>query len=294
MQSPDLGQLALLRQEIDLRLEQLLPEPTLHPENLHQAMSFGLMAPGKRVRPLLALLIAEAAGGQGRAFALDAGCAVECVHTASLILDDLPCMDDAELRRGQPTTHRKFGEATAILSAIGLLNRAFSIIADSPSANPAMRTRALSVLTQAIGSEGMIAGQEIDISRKADFATAQHGEKLNWLKTGVLFVSTARLGGIAADLDEKAIGAMENFARCIGLAFQTADDLIDQTGDEAVLGKDVGQDAGKPNLVSIAGKEAAKRACETYLEEADQALVSSGLKTSGLRALVDTIFGSKI
>ncbi len=293
MQSPDQGHLGSLRQEIEVRLEQLLPAPTLHPENLHQAMSFGMLAPGKRVRPLLALLIAEAAG-QGRAFALDAGCAVECVHTASLILDDLPCMDDAELRRGQPTTHRKFGEATAILSAIGLLNRAFSIIADSPSANPALRAKAMSVLTQAIGSEGMIAGQEIDISRKADFQGARHGEKLNWLKTGVLFVSTARIGGIAAGLDEKAVGAMETFAKCVGLAFQTADDLIDQTGNSAVLGKDIHQDIGKPNLVSIAGKEAAQRACEAYLEEADQALISSGLDTSGLRALVDTIFGSKI
>ena len=109
-------------QEIETRLEQLLPVPTRHPENLHQAMCYGVLAPGKRVRPLLALLITEAAGGQGRAFALDAGCAVECVHTASLILDDLPSMDDAELRRGQPTAHRKFGEATAILSAIGPLS----------------------------------------------------------------------------------------------------------------------------------------------------------------------------
>ncbi len=257
-------------------------------------MCYGMLAPGKRVRPLLALLIAEAAGGQGRAFALDAGCAVEFVHTASLILDDLPSMDNAELRRGQPTTHRKFGEATAILSAIGLMNRAFSIITDHPSADPDTRTRVLGVLTRAIGSEGMIAGQEMDISRKPNHQGAFNGDKLNWLKTGVLFVSTATIGGIAAGLDEKSVAALENFAKFIGLAFQTADDLIDRTGTTALLGKDVGQDTGKPTLVTIAGEEAARRTCEAYLQEADQALMDSGLETSGLSALVDTIFGSKI
>ena len=277
-----------------MRLEELLPGPAQQPENLHEAMRYGALASGKRVRPLLALLISEAAGGHGRAFALDAGCAVECVHTASLILDDLPCMDDAELRRGQPTTHRQFGQATAILSAIGLLNRAFGIIVESETADPKVRTEALAVLSRAIGSDGMIAGQEMDLSRAPGFAVAALGEDINWLKTGVLFVATAQIGGIAAGLDAKATNALMQFAKFIGLAFQTADDLIDKTGTADALGKDVGKDTGKPNLVSISGEKAARRKCESYLEDADRALLASGVDESGLRALVDTIFGSKI
>lgn len=257
-------------------------------------MCFGALASGKRVRPLLSVLISEAAGGHGRAFALDAGCAIECVHSASLILDDLPCMDNAEMRRGQPTTHRQFGEATAILAAIGLLNRAYGIISEHTSASLQARNAAAAVLSNAIGSDGMIAGQEIDLSRKPGFQTAALGENLNCLKTGILFVATAHIGGIAAGVDANTIHAMKEFAKNIGLAFQTADDLIDQTGNPDALGKDVGKDAGRHTLVSIAGEETARRTCEAYLEEADRALVASGLKTSGLRALVDTVFGSKI
>ncbi|MEM6463008.1 MAG: polyprenyl synthetase family protein [Pseudomonadota bacterium] len=282
-----------IRAEIDTRLEQLLPARTQEPENLHRAMCFGALATGKRVRPLLAVLISEAAGGHGRSFALDAGCAIECVHTASLILDDLPCMDDAQLRRGQPTTHRKFGEATAIIAAIGLLNRAYGIIAADQSADPQTRNTVLSVLSDAIGSNGMIAGQELDISRLQGRQPAAAAENVNWMKTGVLFVATAHIGGLAAGLNMKTINALKEFAKCVGLAFQTADDILDMTGSEHALGKDVGKDIGRPTLVAIAGEEAARRTCETYLEDADRALLASGLETSGLRALVDTIFGSK-
>jgi len=130
-------------------------------------MRFSLLASGKRVRPLMCVLIARAAGEKGGSFALDAGCAVEMVHTASLILDDLPCMDNAAMRRGRPTTHLEFGQSTAILASVGLLNRAFGVLAEHAETDPAIKAQALAVLSEAVGSNGMIAGQEIDLHERA-------------------------------------------------------------------------------------------------------------------------------
>ncbi|MCY6380566.1 polyprenyl synthetase family protein [Hoeflea prorocentri] len=257
-------------------------------------MRFATLGSGKRIRPILSVLISEAAKGKGRSFALDAGCAIECVHTASLVLDDLPCMDDANMRRGQSATHKKFGEATAILAAIGLLNRAYGIIAENTDAADESKTAALKVLSNAIGSNGMIAGQEIDLHQRSEFRRAPPIEDLNWLKTGVLFVASAHIGAIAAGLDETGVKALKGFAKSVGLAFQTADDLIDQSADPDKIGKDVGKDVGMPTLVSLSGPEAARRSCEEHLEDAENALAGAGLDRIGLAGLVDSIFGSKI
>ncbi len=287
------GGSAALRAEIDGRLEQLLPPADRQPDRLHKAMRYSLLGSGKRVRPLLCILVAEAAGGPGRSFAIDAGCAVEMVHTASLILDDLPVMDDARLRRGRPTTHREFGEATAILASIGLLNRAFGVVAEHPDADAALKTGALEVLSGAIGSDGMIAGQEIDLHQRADFDRAAPIESLNWLKTGVLFVASAHIGALCGGLDPGSVEAVKEFAKHVGLAFQTADDLIDSTASVETAGKDVGQDAGTPTLVSLSGKQAARLSCEGHLQQAMAALERSGVEPARLQSLVDNIFGSK-
>ena len=287
------GRTAVLRSEIDVRLDELLPRADRQPDRLHKAMRYSLLGEGKRVRPMLCILVAEAAGGQGRSFAADAGCAIEMVHTASLILDDLPSMDDAGQRRGRPTTHREFGEATSILASIGLLNRAFGIIAEHPDTDPALKVRALEVLSAAIGSDGMVAGQEIDLHQRANFDRTAPIEGLNWLKTGVLFVAAAHIGSLCARLDPQSVEAVREFAKHVGLAFQTADDLIDQTVSARTAGKDVGQDHDVPTLVTLAGTQAARHSCEDHLRHAAQALQRSGINPAGLQSLVDNIFGSR-
>ncbi len=284
--------LADLRREINTRLGQLLPMADQPPASLHNSMRYSLLGSGKRVRPILCVLVSEAAGGADRSFALDAGCAVEMVHTASLILDDLPCMDDAAMRRGRPTTHREFGQSTAILASVGLLNRAFGVIAEHHDAPPALKTRALERLSEAVGSNGMIAGQEIDLHERRNYDHAKPIEGLNWLKTGVLFVAAAHIGALAGNAPPSAIAAVTDFAKHVGLAFQTADDLIDQTGDAGAIGKDVGQDDDIPTLASLSGTRSAVLSCEENLSYAHGALRESGLETARLLALVDSIFGA--
>ncbi len=257
-------------------------------------MRYSILAGGKRVRPVLCLLVSEASGGRGRDFALRAGCAIECVHTASLILDDLPSMDDAEMRRGRRTTHREFGEATAILASIGLLNLAYAIVNEHPETDPAVKTQALDVLCAAVGSEGMVAGQEIDLHERHRFSEASPIENMNWLKTGALFVATAHIGALAAGLQPASVEAVKDFAKHVGLAFQTADDIIDHSGDTETIGKDIGKDRDVPTLVSLSGDEAARLSCEQNLALAQEALQRAELESDGLMALVDSIFGSKI
>ena len=250
------------------------------------------MGSGKRVRPILCVLVTEAAGAEAREFAVDAGCAVEMIHTASLILDDLPCMDDAGMRRGRPTTHREFGQATSILASVGLLNRAFGVVSEAAGASDSVRNATTALLSKAVGSKGMIAGQEFDLHGQGIDGELSPIEGVNWLKTGVLFVASAHIGALAAQMSPQAISATNDFAKYVGLAFQTADDLIDQLGDVDAIGKDIAQDGDRPTLVSLAGPQAARQSCEEHLVKARDALDASGLEQSGLLALVDTIFGA--
>lgn len=264
------------------------------PTHLHQAMRHAMFGGGKRIRPVLCVLVAEASGGKNRPLALEAGCAIEMVHTASLILDDLPSMDDATLRRGQPTTHMRFGEATAILAAIGLLNRAFSVVAEYPTNNPDLQVKILEVLSHAIGSDGMIAGQEIDLHQRAAYSEAAPIENLNWLKTGVLFVASAHIGAICGELGPERVDAVKQFAKHVGIAFQTADDLVDQTSTPQTAGKNVHQDDGIPTLVTLCGRRAARQTCQDHLHQADDALQRSGVNPRGLQGLVQAIFASRL
>lgn len=282
-----------LRDEVNARLDQLIPPVDKRPERLHAAMRHGLLGQGKRIRPIICIMICEAAGGANRSFALDAGCAVEMVHSASLILDDLPSMDDATLRRGSPATHVRFGEATAILAAIGLLNRAFGLIAEHPEADPELKAQVADALSQAVGSDGMIAGQEIDLNERSAFDRTGSIENLNWLKTGVLFVAAAHIGALAARLTPPAAEEVKDFARHIGLAFQTADDLIDQTVDREAAGKDVRQDDGVPTLITLCGLRTARLSCQDHIKAAGEALQRSGLNPEGLQALMHSIFAMR-
>jgi geranylgeranyl pyrophosphate synthase len=245
-----------------------------------------LFAPAKRLRPILSLMVAEMLRGPSEAV-LPAGCAVEMVHTASLVLDDLPSMDDATSRRGRPALHRAHGEATAILAAFALLNRAFEVLAEGWSAGPDAAARAVLAgdLARAVGLRGMIAGQARDLAltdRPLDFATL---EFIHSRKTGALFMACAALGARAARAGAAEVAAVAAYAKNLGLAFQIVDDLIDVTGRSEEAGKDVGQDLKKTTFVSFAGVDGARQLAEELIAASQDALALFGARAQPLRDL---------
>jgi geranylgeranyl pyrophosphate synthase len=216
---------------------------------------------------------------------LPPACAIEMVHTASLILDDLPCMDDATSRRGRPACHIAHGEANAILAAFALQNRAFAILAEGWRGGPGAETRAAIArdLSHAVGLEGMIAGQAQDLAgtdRTIDFPTL---EFIHSRKTGALFTAAAALGALAARPGERA--AIISYAKNLGLAFQIVDDLIDVSGAEAEAGKDVGKDLKKTTFVSFSGVEGARDLARELIAAAQEALAGFGPRAQPLRGL---------
>jgi geranylgeranyl diphosphate synthase type II len=281
-----------VRDEVEQRLAEVMQSSIGVPQNLRAAIEHALLAPSKRVRPVLVYLIAEPEEAH-RSPVLDLGCAVEMVHTASLILDDLPCMDDAMMRRERPSTHIAFGQSTAILSAIALLTRAFGLIAELDSA-PSIRTRLAAVLADAVGYNGLVAGQEIDINGRADLVNQDQVENLNWLKTGTLFVAAAEMAAILRGLSPENIQSVRSFAKHLGLAFQTADDLLDKTATADEIGKDVLQDNDKATLVTIFGAKRARLTCDQHLEAAEAALAQSGVTAAPIEALISKYIRSKI
>ena len=264
-----------VRLQVDRRLTELIPSPGDEPGRLGEAAHYALLAPGKRFRPLLTLLSAEAFGAPV-AKALDAACAMEMVHAASLVLDDLPSMDDARLRRGRPTTHRVYGEADAILASVGLLTRAFGVIAASEGVPAEHRCTLVASLADAVGFHGLVAGQALDLAERNHPRTVAELDSLNHRKTGVLMMAAAEAGALIGGADPAARRELGEFARRIGLAFQIRDDLIDVEVAGDHIGKDVGKDAGMTTVVSALGPRAAVKAIETHLEAADAALARAG------------------
>ncbi len=263
-----------LRAAVDRRLAELLPDRTARPDRLAEAARYAALSPGKRFRPMLTLLAAREFGAE-TAVALDAGCAFEMVHAASLILDDLPSMDDAALRRGRATTHTAFDEATAILAAVGLLNHAFGIIAAQDALPAAVRADLCRRLSDAVGFEGLVSGQALDLHDRERHRTAADIDLLNHRKTGVLMVAAAEAGALAAGASPEAVSALGDFARHIGQAFQIQDDLID-AAVIAESGKDLGKDAGMATLVTVLGVEGALAVVDEHLEAASAALGRAG------------------
>ena len=221
-------------------------------KRLQEAMRYSLLAGGKRVRPVMVLAFCEALGGDPR-LALPLGCALECVHTYSLIHDDLPCMDDDDLRRGRPTCHKVYGETMAVLAGDALQGEAFRVIASAGGLTGEQRSDAVLALARACGADGMVAGQVLDMDKLAgDEASAR---QLCALKTGALLRAAAALGAIAAGASAMERAQAEAFASHVGLAFQVRDDMLDVTADQAELGKPVGSDRaeGKRTFVDLLG-----------------------------------------
>ncbi|WP_417307503.1 polyprenyl synthetase family protein [Devosia sp.] len=274
-------QLDALCASFETYLEDLVAQNAGAPASLMAAASHALRGPSKRIRPLMLHLVAADTAPDPEA--LRAGAAVELVHTASLILDDLPCMDDAETRRTRPATHRAFGEATAILTAIAMLNRAFGLLGESTIA-PEKRIELIALLERAVGWQGLVAGQELDVAGVvADPEGLKH---VNWLKTGTLFVAAIAMGGVLRGVDKQQAEQLTRFATEMGLAFQLADDLQDRVGTATQLGKDVGKDRDKTNVVSLLGLEETRDTCLAHLKRADAALVASGIDPTAIRLVV--------
>ena len=263
-----------IRSEINTRLGELIPDETCHPAELHRAMRYSLLAGGKRIRPVLTVLVANAFGAREEA-ALDAACAIEMVHTASLILDDMPCMDDAALRRDRPSNHVVFGEDTAILAATALLNRAFGVVAECAELDPSVRIELVRSLSNAVGSDGIIAGQYCDLRSET---TGEVAELLQMYgqKTGALFVAAVEAGARIARVDETWVEAVRQFAAHLGLAFQILDDLLDRLGTEKEAGKDVNQDLDKTTVVSCMGSGRAHAEASSRVLSAAEALEPLG------------------
>ena len=268
--------LARLRVLVDARLSELVPDAGAP---LTDAARHALLAPGKRVRPLLTLLAAEALGGD-EAAALDPACAVEMVHAASLILDDLPCMDDAAERRGRPATHRVYGEAVAVLAAVTLLNAAYGVLAAAPGVGAGARLGMTEALSRAVGLDGLVAGQDEDLRRGAALPLARLTD-IHQRKTGVLFSAAVRLGALSAGADRATVEALGEFGAELGLAFQALDDL-----------KDEDEEAGLATVVSLLGREGARLEADRRLGAAKAALARGGAGLMRLGGYVDVMLAS--
>lgn len=262
-------------------------------EAVEAAVASSLFAPAKRLRPILALLVADVLKGDAEAV-LPAACAIEMVHTASLILDDLPSMDDAKTRRGRPTCHVAHGEATAILAAFALQNRAYEILAEGwdGGPDPATRARVALELARAIGTDGMIAGQSLDLrmtEKEIDFASL---EFIHSRKTGALFMASAALGALASRASAAELAAVVAYAKNLGLAFQIVDDLIDVTGGTEA-GKDTGKDAKKTTFVSFSGVEGARALAAELVAASQAALLPFGARGGPLAELARYVVARK-
>jgi len=288
------GALDERRALIEAALDRALPPDDAWPATIHRAVRYSLFAGGKRIRPLLVLAAGEAVGGRQEEL-LPLACAVELIHTYSLIHDDLPAMDNDDLRRGRPTSHKVFGEAIAILAGDALLTRAFHLMAELPAhadeAGLRRRVEAIALLGEACGTRGLIGGQVQDLeSERREVAPAEL-ERLHRAKTGALLDACVRGGAWLGGAGEAELAQLAGYASAIGLAFQVVDDVLDATGDAALLGKTAGKDRAthKATYVSVHGLERARGLARELLERALAALTPLGPRGALLEALARLI-----
>jgi geranylgeranyl diphosphate synthase type II len=254
-------------------LKRLLVREDEYPQSLHKAIHYSLFAGGKRIRPVLTLASAQAVGGSADD-ALPAACAIECIHTYSLIHDDLPAIDNDELRRGRATCHKVFGEAMAILAGDALLTVAFELMSEGLKTVPDPALRAIYELSRAAGSTGMIGGQVVDIESEGKEISFPMLEYIHTHKTGKLMLASVRCGAILGGASVKELESLTDYGRSIGLAFQIADDILDVEGDSAELGKSTGTDAllGKATYPSLLGLDESRTRAGELVERAVDAL----------------------
>ena len=272
-------------ERVERALDALLDSAQTTPNRLHEAMRYAAQGGGKRIRPLL--VYAAGSLGDAKVQALDAAAvAIECIHAYSLVHDDLPCMDDDDLRRGRPTVHKAFDEATALLVGDALQTRAFEILANA-QCEVDVRLLMIGSLAVASGSRGMAGGQAIDlesVGKKLDLAGLK---QMHAMKTGALLSCAVELGGIAAHLNPAQMAQLHQYSTALGLAFQIVDDVLDATADSQTLGKTAGKDAAanKPTYVTLMGLDYAQQQAKELQETAISSLADFGSKADALKDL---------
>lgn len=281
-------------QIVDRALAEYLPEKDVPQGRIYEAMRYSLFAGGKRLRPAIVLLACEMCGGDANQ-AIPFACAIEMIHTYSLIHDDLPAMDNDKLRRGKPTNHVVYGEGMAILAGDALLNKAFEIIASQTTVSAETAMQALGILATASGTEGMIGGQVIDIENEGKAIDAKTLETLHLLKTGALIRAAGNMGAAVAGADAATMERVDAYCKNLGIAFQIQDDILDVTGSQQELGKPIGSDAenAKTTYVTLYGIDQAEKLVADYTEKAVTALEPFGERGAALRALAEYLIGRK-
>jgi geranylgeranyl diphosphate synthase type II len=279
---------------VEEALEGALPQQDGPETRVVEAMRYSLFAGGKRLRPILCLAASEAVGGDLKA-AMPAGCALEMIHTYSLIHDDLPAMDDDDLRRGKPTNHKVFGEAIAILAGDGLLTEAFVLLSDYNSLLPERAVQVIGVIAEAASYRGMVGGQVVDIlsqNKRADLETVQ---QMHSRKTAALIAAATESGALAGKGSEAQVAALARYGRAIGLAFQIADDILDIEGDTELLGKTTGADEarGKVTYPAAVGLERSRQTANEMVNDALAALEGFDDRANPLRSLANYIITRK-
>ena len=275
------------RAQTELILERVLPAASKQPESLHQAMRYAVLDGGKRLRPLLVLAAAEL-GKSVQAACEQAAAAVECIHVYSLVHDDMPAMDNDTLRRGKPTCHVRYGEATALLTGDALQTLAFELLSQANGLPAERQLRMIRTLAAASGSLGMAGGQAVNLDNVGKSLSQTELEAMHRLKTGALIRAAVLLGALSCpDLDDAALEKLDRYAACLGLAFQVVDDVLDCSADTATLGKTAGKDAeaDKPTYVKLMGLDAARRYAEELVAEALAQLQAFDERAEHLRSL---------
>jgi len=275
-----------LRASIEARLDALLPVAGNERDLVATAMRESTLAPGKRMRPILLILASNGLGATGQQ-ALDLGCAVEMVHAASLVLDDMPCMDNASQRRGRATVHLAFGEDVAILAAVALLSRAFGLVASINGLNPLVRTQLVEILADAIGTQGLVRGQLQDLRDGLHPRTADEIAATNNLKTGVLFSAIMDMAYLISAAAPSIRPILQTFALELGQAFQLYDDLQDRSPDSD---KDQGKDDGKSTFVALCGEAQVRQRLHEHLSRAERCIEQAYARDQHISQFLQLIF----
>jgi geranylgeranyl diphosphate synthase type II len=277
---------AARQKEVDAALNRLLPPATTRPRTIHQAMRYSIFAGGKRLRPVVCLAAAEVLRGDTTA-ALPLACAVECIHTYSLIHDDLPCMDNDDFRRGKPTSHKVYGEGIAVLAGDALLTIAFEMVASAPAPSRYSTAALVRELAHASGSQALVAGQVADIEGEGKKLTLADLRYVHHNKTAALIASSIRLGAMSANATPKQLESLTDFGESLGLAFQVIDDILDVTQTTEKLGKSAGKDiaAQKSTYPALLGLEKAQKEADRLTARARAALKPFGKSAAPLEAI---------
>jgi geranylgeranyl diphosphate synthase type II len=287
------GYLEARRAMVDAALDRVLPSESTIPVTLHRAMRYSVLAPGKRLRPILVIAGAEAVGGKGEAV-LETACALELIHAYSLIHDDLPAMDDDDYRRGRLTNHKVFGEAMAILAGDALLTLAFRLVADNAARTGDPRTvaRVVADIADAAGTDGMVGGQVVDIESEGKDVGPDVLEYIHRHKTAALIRVSLTAGATLAGGRPEQLDAVRGAGEALGLAFQIVDDILDVEGNLAELGKTAGSDERKKKATypALHGLDASKRQARALVQETQRLLEPLGPAATPIRALADFVF----